>query len=292
MDNPFDLERTCRSVEAQSMRPYRHIVIDGSQSQIRSRMQEIANGAGAEYSWEQPSGTYRAMHSGLERLHDSDLVLFLNATDRFAGSSSVQLILEAIKKAETSNGEFVWGLGRTVVTDAAHSHFLRLSTQPVKTQRMLGKGSIGLPHPSMVCRVRALRRVDVFSQTWKVSHDYQVGLRLGRKYGPPRILWFPISFYDQNGESASRPVMTYLSKFAVRISHNTHVAIFQEPIALGWVLVRIILRALGGFRMAPALFQIFGWPMFDMKPNSHFCSSTDESDWPQCCESFLATEAG
>ena len=292
MNNPSDLERTCRSVAAQSMRPSRHIVIDGSQSQTQLRMQEIASRAGAEYFWEQPFGTYHAMQSGLARLHDSDLVLFLNATDRFAGSSSVQLILEAIEKAETFNGPFIWGLGRTVVTDSAQSHFLRLSTHPAKTQRMLGRGSIGLPHPSMVCRVQALRRVDVFSQTWKISHDYKAGLRLGRKYGPPRIFWFPVSFYDQHGESASHPVMTYLSKSAVRISHNTPVAIFQEPISLGWVIVRHMLRALGNSPMAPTLFQVFGWPMFEMKPNSHFCSSTNDSDWPQCCESFLTPEAG
>jgi hypothetical protein len=228
------------------------------------------------------------MLRGLSRLESHDSVLFLNATDRFVGSSSVQLVMETLERLAKEKTEFFWGLGKTAVIDAGRPHFLRLSPRSEITLRMLRTGSIGLPHPSMVCRVGALRDVDAFAGRWKVSHDYKVGLALGEKFGPPTPLWFPLSYYDQHGDSSNHPIATYVSKLKVRMSYAGIAGAVKEPIAVGWVLIRGILRALGRFSFGFGMFGLFGWERFHISPNSHFCSHSDDSLWPHCCDSVLS----
>ena len=80
-------------------------------------MRTIAKTFSAQYRWVKPSGTYGAMAEGLRDLSENDYVIFLNATDWFAGEKTLELTVAEINDAHERGESFHWGLGKTPVHD-------------------------------------------------------------------------------------------------------------------------------------------------------------------------------
>lgn len=287
MDNPSELWQTCASVARQTQHPRQHIVVDSSGKAHRTQMRTIAKTFDAQYRWVKPSGTYGAMAEGLAELSDTDYVIFLNATDWFAGEKTLELTVSAINDAHKRGESFYWGLGKTPVRDKGHTYFLKHAHTPEKLWKMLTRGTIGIPHPSMVCRVGDINRLGTFHKPWNVSLDYELALILGKERGAPAVLDFPISYYDQRGGSATTRWATLASKFRVRFTAMGWGSLIWAANSLLWTALRFVLRSSPGSRLRGTFLNTCGWRQFAMAPNKHFCELGNDRLFPGCCEQAL-----
>ena len=288
MDNPSALWQTCASVARQTQQPRQHIIVDSSTILHRKQMRTIAKTFSAQYRWVKPSGTYGAMAEGLRDLSENDYVIFLNATDWFAGEKTLELTVAEINDAHERGESFHWGLGKTPVHDKGHSYFLKHAKTSEKLWKMLSRGTIGLPHPSMVCRVSDINELGTFHKPWNVSLDYELALNLGKERGAPAVLGFPFSYYDQHGGSATEPWATLASKFRVRHMVMGRGSLIWAANSLIWTALRFLLRKSPNSPLRETALDKCGWHHFVMTPNKHYCELGDDQLFPGCCEKALA----
>ncbi|MDA8777180.1 glycosyltransferase [Pontimonas sp.] len=287
MNDPSSLWLTCASVANQTQTPEKHIVVDSSSPDLRDQMRKLAENFNADYMWVDPRGTYGAMAEGLTHLPDDHWVIFLNATDWFVGTRTLELIGKTIKDTQRSRKGFSWGIGLTAIQDKGYGYFLKHPQDSGNLWKMLSRGTIGIAHPSMVCRAGDLRTLGTFQQKWHVSLDYELALSLGSEFGPPTALNFPTSYYDQNGGSAQKPWATLWSKFYVRRKVLGSSAVLWAPNSIMWTSVRFLLRKLRHSKFRATLLDRGGWHHFSMLPNQHFCDAEDDTGFPGCCETAL-----
>jgi hypothetical protein len=290
MNNPAELDITCASVALQTRPPDRHIIVDSSDPIRQKAVRSIVESFNAEYLWVEPDGTYGAMANGLAHLQDSNYVIFLNATDWFAGRQTLELVCETIEASVGQNEIFIWGIGKTSVYDHGHAYFLKHSQTPEANWKLLSRGTIGLAHPSMVCRAGELRQLGVFSEPWHVALDYELALQLGKRWGAPSVLDFPTSYYDQLGGSGQAPFATLASKYRVRHKVLGWRSSLWGINALLWAGLRFTLRNLRDSAMRRTLLRTFGWKRFEMAPNVHYCTARNDLSYPQCCEDALISQ--
>jgi len=287
MENPKELALTCQSVSRQTIRPRRHIVVDSSSSENQEVMRSIAESNGAAYYWLEPSGTYGAMARGLEELAQHDYVIFLNATDRFAGKRTIELAERCLHLLENDGANVVWGIGKTVVSDQRVPYFLRFAGSGEKMWRMLSRGSVGIAHPSMVALVWPIRDSGIFERRWEVSLDYELSLELGKKYGPPALFPFAVSYYDQNGGSGQKPFITLVSKSKARFRVLGIRGTLAVAPSLLWAALRFLIRKGPSGSITRTLGALLGWERLALEPNEHFCSMRIDKDFPDCCDQAL-----
>lgn len=261
--------------------------MDSSTVSHRKQMRTIAKAFSAQYRWVTPSGTYGAMAQGLRFLPEKDYVIFLNATDWFAGEKTLELTVAAINDAYKRGESFHWGLGKTPVQDKGHTYFLKHAKTSEKLWTMLSRGTIGLPHPSMVCRVGDINELGTFNKPWNVSLDYELALNLGKEWGAPAVLGFPFSFYDQHGGSATAPWATLASKFRARHMVMGRGSLIWAPNSLIWTALRFLLRRSPNSPLRETVLDKCGWHQFVMGPNKHYCELGEDRLFPGCCEKAL-----
>ena len=288
MDNPSALWLTCASVARQTHRPQQHVIVDSSAIDQKKNMRAIARNFDAQYRWVSPSGPYGAMAEGLRHLSENNYVIFLNATDWFAGSNTLELISESIRSTLAMGEVFAWGVGKTVVHDNGFTYFLKNARTAEKVLRSLFRGTIGLAHPSMVCKVADVRAEEVFRAPWRLSLDLELALRLGKRIGPPLLLDFPVSYYDQTGLSGLNPFNTFASKAVSRQKVLGWPSLFWLANSMVWTTLRATLRRLPDSQPRRIALKVAGWQEFSMKPNRHFCEQGDDRVFPNCCVSSLS----
>ena len=218
---------TCQSITHQSLAPQRHLVVDGSASSLREKMEDISTRHGAQYVWAEPDGIYRAMLKGLDLTEPSDWVWFLNATDWLSSSVSVRKVVEAIS-SQAGQKVREWWVGKTCVGGDT-PHLMKFSSSGNDLVRELRKGSIGLPHSSTIVQGSALRAVRAFEGPYRISRDYEMGLRLSQVFGSPGLIQFPLSIYDESGESAQNAWRNVLHKSEARIKTQPLWQLPAEP---------------------------------------------------------------
>jgi len=257
-NNPVDLEVTLSSVSMQSVELSRHIVIDGSDGNFRHRMEEIAQSFSVDYVWSPPQGIYVAMARGLDVIDPTHFVWFLNATDQLASSHSVQQAVAAISEDQTDSNK-VWFVGQTYVY-SDFPHLLRWPGSCTNFVAELRQGKLGLPHSSTIVRADALRKVEAFEGPYRISRDYEMALKLAKDFGPPVLIPFPLSVYDESGESAQNAWRNVLHKSEARIKNQPLWQLPLEPIRILAAARREALRR--RLRKNPSkerLWQALGW---------------------------------
>lgn len=283
-NNPEELRATLTSVALQSVSPARHLVIDGSDSGKAPEIAQLAETFGAEYSWKEPRGIYDAMRRGLDLIEDDAWVWFLNATDVLAGREAIRRARE-ILDTESEENETVWAVGRTAV-ELPTPHLLPFPSPPREWAQALREGEIGLPHPSTIVRLSALRDVDSFTGPYRISKDYEMGLRLIRRFGPPALIHSPLSVYDQSGESARRANENVLHKAEARTKNQTWWKTVREPTRMWRAARREWLRRRYTKTHDPSIWTRLKWDEAVIPSGEHFCREA-EGPWPSCCVRYL-----
>lgn len=158
------ISSTMKSVASQSFRDYEHIIVDGASIDgTLAKVSEMMIPNVSVHS-KPDNGIYHAMNRGLEYAKGK-YVIFLNAGDRFASSTTLAKYAESFK----DDPDIIYG--DTVITDI-DDNILRprhLSAPVVLTINSYLKGML-ICHQAFMVRKNIAPK---YSRTYKLSADYE-----------------------------------------------------------------------------------------------------------------------
>ena len=162
------LERTIRSVLAQTHPRVEHIVVDGAST---DGTQAILRRHDGRVRWisEPDRGLYEAMNKGIALVTDPEAyVVFLNADDVFHADDTVEQVLAA-----TGGEDFLYG--RLERHDAELDYRDVIGSEVTARDLVYG---MKCHHQAMLCRRRVFDRVGTFDLRYRLAADYDWAVRI------------------------------------------------------------------------------------------------------------------
>ena len=277
-DNPDELELTLKSVSRQTIKPTRHVVIDGSVPENAALTRGLAKESAAEYHWKAPEGIYSAMDYSMSLVDDDDYVLWLNSSDWLIGPNVLEQIFREISSRPA------WITGRVAQRDARGVRFARPFKDSADFRKSLLLGRSGFPHPATVMRGQIVHEAGGFEGggSYSIASDYDLALRVTQSVGPPKIVPILVSVHVTTGLSGQHQIRNYFERLTSRLRRGPWAfkvgTIFLSPIFLAIAIAR---------RFGLSFSKGGGLPELNVASLQHFCDSESRAEWPQCCDEAL-----
>jgi glycosyltransferase involved in cell wall biosynthesis len=179
------LRETLESVRSQGYPRLEHIVVDGGSTDGTLELLEAA----PDVRWisEPDEGRVDAVNKGL-RMATGDIVAWLNADDRYEPGA-----LHAAGDALARNPSAAWATGYCRIIDASGREIRRAIT--AYKGFLLRRWTVGLyltqnfvADPATFVRRSAVDAVGPLDPAYRTSHDYDLWLRVARRFGAPVVL--------------------------------------------------------------------------------------------------------
>lgn len=277
-DNPDEVRKTLSSVALQDNPPDLLLVVDGSDESNRERIRSICREFGATYWWDEPRGIYSAMQESLKQVHDFDYVWWVNSSDWLAGRQSISAVRAHLAAKEEIAQASDWVIGNLVRLKGSKFRLHDIQTPMSKFISDLKRGKTGFPHPSTVFRTRSLEAVGGYAKRFSVADDYYLSLRMADTFGPPTYISTVLSCHQVGGYTSKHLVRHFFEKSRARIAVGPWLTGFLELLRLPTLAIRQLVR-----QMRPAAIEPLRLPL-DL---SHYCSGTNASAWPLCCDKVI-----
>ncbi len=232
-NNVDEARRTIASVALQKIAPTRFFVIDSSDSEPASQIENLARRVGALYRWVEPRGVYPAMNEAVMGVPDDDFVWFINSSDWLAGPDSVGYVNQGLAVGH------VWAVGGLERLGDTRTPFHPIPSNAEAFLDLLQSGKIGFPHPSAVMSRRLIVEVGGFSSDLKIAADYQLALMFAKAVGAPKIIAHTLSVHVPTGLTSQNKVRHAWEKSRARLRTVEGVGWWDE--------VRLYLSALASF---------------------------------------------
>jgi glycosyltransferase involved in cell wall biosynthesis len=220
MNSAGTLQETLDSVRAQGYPDVEHIVVDGGSHD--GTLEILDKTEGIRWISEPDEGRVDAANKGL-RMATGDVVAWLNADDRYEPGA-----LLAVGEALAQNPPAAWASGYCLIIDAAGREIRRAVTS--YKSFLLRRWTLGLyltqnfvSDPATFVRRNALEAIGALNPSYRTSHDYDLWLRVARRFGPPVIIRKPLaSFRMAEGTLSMRGFEAQFAEHAaVARSHGT-----------------------------------------------------------------------
>jgi glycosyltransferase involved in cell wall biosynthesis len=185
MNAAATIVETLESVRSQGYPQVEHIVIDGGST---DRTVELLDSM-PHVRWisEPDRGRVDAANKGLG-MATGDVIAWLNADDRYEPGA-----LHAVGRALAENPHAAWVTGYCRIIDGRGREIRRAVTS--YKNFLLRRWSVGLyltqnfvSDPATFVRRSALEEVGVLDPRYERSHDYDLWLRVARRFGSPVVL--------------------------------------------------------------------------------------------------------
>ena len=220
MNSAATLQETLDSVRDQGYPRVEHIVVDGGSTDGTLELLRAAD----DVKWvsEPDEGRVDAANKGL-RMATGDVVAWLNADDRYEPGA-----LHSVGRALAANPDAAWASGYCLIIDASGREIRRAVTS--YKSFLLRRWTLGLyltqnfvSDPATFVRRRALEGIGALDPTYRTSHDYDLWLRVARRFGPPVVIRRPLaSFRMAEGTLSMRGFEAQFAEHAaVARSHGT-----------------------------------------------------------------------
>lgn len=166
-NDPEGLARTMASVNAQTHRPVRHIIVNGGHQSI--------DYPDAEVIPRRPRGVYDAINRGLNAIaaDDNSVVGLLHSGDVFAADD----VLERIAQQFDLHPHLSYLWGDVHFADVRSGRTIRYYSGEGCGVTMLKRG-MAPPHPSLYMRNQVAKAVGPYATTYKVAADFDMFVRL------------------------------------------------------------------------------------------------------------------
>ncbi len=216
-NNIAGLKRTAGSVNAQNLKDYEWIVIDGGSTDGSA---EWLKESKTNWVSEPDRGIYDAMNKGI-RKSSGEYLLFLNAGDTLAGKDVLQSLEQEIKNQRTSP-DFIYGDSLELNKTGKHLH------KPARTHKKNLSGMF-THHQAMLYRREALGDLR-YSLRYDIAADYDFTLRFLKK--TKNILYWPqpLCVFEAGGVSQQQALKGRAEQFEIRqtlgINPSANAAIF------------------------------------------------------------------
>lgn len=180
-NNAIGLEKTIRSVAAQTYQETEYIVIDGASTDDTPDIIKDYSGNISQWVSEPDKGIYDAMNKGIRMAH-GEWTIFMNASDTFASDDTLQQVFSRQQDADVIYGDVIKG------------NHVKKAEPPHNAHRMF------FCHQSAFVRTTCLRQYP-FDTNHRMSADFKQIKQLylaGKQFHQED---FPIARFDTTGIS-------------------------------------------------------------------------------------------
>lgn len=193
-NNLSDLQSTCSSVDAQSVKPYEHYIIDGSSNKdIAEWLQNTPQPHYRKWLCERDKGISDAFNKGLS-LSTGSLIHILNSADIYYANAVIENVLVYFNK----NTGIQWASGNILMKRAGIWVQIGVPFDPSQ----LYKGMRSVSHPTWFLKKELYKKLGNFSLDLKIAMDYDLMCRL--KNEPYGYMNETIVKFDDGGVSTNQ----------------------------------------------------------------------------------------
>lgn len=169
-NNLPELIKTCESVDAQTISPTEHLIIDGSSNEeILTWLLKNPQPAYRHWIHERDKGISDAFNKGVTHAK-GDITHLLNSGDTYYITDAISIVLEHFKNDPQlmwTNSRYIQHRGDTDVT----------SGLPFEKEK-LWKGMRTVAHPSMFIKKEVYDRHGMYDMDLKIAMDYDMLVRM------------------------------------------------------------------------------------------------------------------
>jgi len=193
-NNLSDLQQTCDSVDAQSVKPHEHYIIDGSnQGEIAEWLQNSPQPAYRKWICERDKGISDAFNKGI-RLSTGTLIHILNSADIYFSNTVIEYVLEFFE----INPTIQWASGKICMKRGG----IWVNIGVPFDAGQLYKGMRSVSHPTWFLKKALYQKAGNFSLDYKIAMDYDLLCRLkNESYG---FMDQTIVHFDDGGVSTNQ----------------------------------------------------------------------------------------
>lgn len=206
LNNYEGLERTIKSVEAQTYKDFEWIVVDGGSTDGSRELIEEHASRITKWVSEPDSGIYNAMNKGT-RMSAGDYLLFLNSGDSLASNDVLSLVSGEMYK-DHFHSDFYIGTENIVDRDGTILA-LRDATNTIHSFMSMYIGSI--PHQATFISHRKLEQYP-YNESYRIVSDWVFFLQtIGLQKSSVKLLPIIVSNFDSSGIGSS-PTASHLEE--------------------------------------------------------------------------------
>jgi glycosyltransferase involved in cell wall biosynthesis len=208
-NNLGDLQRTCNSLDGQSVQPYEHYIIDGSSNtEIADWLQNTPQPHYRKWLCERDKGISDAFNKGLA-LCSGSLIHILNSADIYYAHSVIENVLAYFN----NNTTIQWASGNILMKRAGV--WVQIGV-PFDAQQLY-KGMRAVSHPTWFVKKELYKKLGYFSLDLKIAMDYDLMCRLKKEsYG---YMNETIVKFDDGGVSTNQYLKSLKENVKVYESH-------------------------------------------------------------------------
>jgi glycosyltransferase involved in cell wall biosynthesis len=169
-NNIEDLQKTCNSIDEQSIAPYEHIIIDGSTvNDISNWLNSIAKKPYRTFYCEKDNGIADAFNKGINK-SSGEIIQLLNAGDSFFDNNALSIVQNKLNK----NNKINWLHGKYEYFRG--SHWVIIGKKYNKN--LLYRGMRSICHQTMFVKKEVYDEFGLYDQKLKIGMDYDFICRI------------------------------------------------------------------------------------------------------------------
>ena len=169
-NNLADLQLTCQSVDAQEVKPFEHLIINGStNADIHNWLTTTAQPAYRDWVSEPDAGISDAFNKGVQKVRGS-IIHLLNSGDIYFSADVLHIVLTQFNTTPSIS----WVSGKIHMQRAG----IWVEVGVPFDAKQLFKGMRSVSHPTWFLKKSVYERVGYFSLKYKIAMDYDLLCRL------------------------------------------------------------------------------------------------------------------
>ena len=221
-NNLEEVKTTCQSVDKQTVKPYEHLIVDGStNNEIEDYLNSHPQPAYRKWKHEPDKGISDAFNKGAKRASGA-ITHLLNSGDYYYDET----VLKRVEEAFEADPELMWVSGRYFQHQMGGWVESGVAFEPGKLYR----GMRQVAHPTMFVKKELYDRHGYFDLSVEVAMDYDFMVRIrNEKY---RFINYPLTVFTPGGNS---DVRYFEGLQDVKESYRKHVGFSLKQEA--WILL-------------------------------------------------------
>ena len=203
-NNLEDFKKTCVSVDMQELKPFEHIIIDGSKNpDIKNYLENIPQPHYRKWICERDKGISDAFNKGILKA-SGEITNLLNSGDTLYDSTVLGKVIKAFEK----DPDITWCHGKLNLLRGG----LWVAIGKPFEKDKLYRGMRGTLHPTMFVRKELYEKYGLFDLNLKMAMDYDFLCRIAdEKF---TFIDYPLVTFDPNGVSSANYIKAMKESFA------------------------------------------------------------------------------
>ena len=204
-NNLSDLQKTCNSVDEQTVHPNEHLIINGSTNdEIAHWLSNHPQPAYRKWINERDKGIGDAFNKGI--LHASySITHLLHAGDCYASNQ----VLLLVKHFYSQHPHITWSSGNIQVVRGGE---IIVIGKPFDSKKLY-RGMRSVAHPTWFVKKEVYERVGLFNNDFKIAMDYDLMCRIANE--PYGYINETIAIFDDSGISTKNYLQSLKDNIAI-----------------------------------------------------------------------------